>query len=292
MKPITALLLILALQSPPQFEVASIKPHNAPGLTMIQTPPNGLVNIVNATLRMMVRSAYRLKDYQIIGGPDWINSDRFDVQARPPAEFQPPQAGPPCVALDCTATPVQLMLQGLLVDRFQLRTHRETRELPIYELTIAKGGFKLKEVAPPPPGPPALPPPPRPPAPGTPPPTAASALPTPPPGMIMGIGTGLAGSAVQLSALAAQLSELLGRPVVDRTGLRGYYDFKIVYSRDGLPDNGQVSGLPPGGPDAGFATDPLPSIFTAVQELGMKLDSTKGQLPVVIIESASKPTEN
>ena len=66
--------------------------------------------------------------------------------------------------------------------------------------------------------------------------------------MIMGIGTGLAASGVQLSALVAQLSELLGRPVVDKTGLKGYYHFKIVYSRDGLPDNGPVPGLPPGDP--------------------------------------------
>src|SRR5262245_49789466 len=191
------ILVALVLQALLQFDAASVKPNTGgPGPTMIQMPPNGRVNIVNATARMLLRSAYRLQDYQIIGGPDWLNGDRFDIQASPPADYKP-EPPPPCAG-DCPLTPPQIMMQGLLADRFQLKTHRETRELPVYELTIAKNGFKLKEVgAPPPRGPGApLPPPPPPPPPGTPPPSTPAGLPTPPPGAMMNFGSGLAASAV------------------------------------------------------------------------------------------------
>jgi uncharacterized protein (TIGR03435 family) len=291
-----AVLVGLAAQAPPQFEVASIKPNtDGPGLTMIQLPANGRARAVNVDLRGLVRASFRLQDYQIIGGPDWINKDRFDIQARPAADFPAEPAGLPCVGVDCPMTPVQLMMQALLADRFQLKTHRETRELPLYELTIAKNGFKLKEVAPPPPRAPGdpLPPPPPPPPPGTAPPTTAAALPTPPPGALMNFGVGFAGTAVSFASLAPTLSQILGRPVIDKTGIKGYYDLKLVFSRMGLPNNGGAP-TPPPGPAGGFdASDPVPSIFTAIQEaFGLKLDSARGPVSVLVIDSVSKPAEN
>jgi uncharacterized protein (TIGR03435 family) len=237
------------------------------------------VNITSATLRTLLSSAYRVQDFQIIGGPDWINVDRFDVQARPSEDYQP-QPVVPCIRADCPPTPVQLMMQGLLEHRFRLKTHRETRELPVYELTIGKNGFKLKEVSapsPPAPGdaPPKLPPPP---PPGTAPPTNPAALPTPPPGVTMGFRFGFAASGVQFAVLDSLLAEILGRPVIDKTGIKGDYDFKIVYSREGLPGNGPVP--PPPGADGGPGpnpSDPRPSILTALQEeLGLKLESARG----------------
>jgi uncharacterized protein (TIGR03435 family) len=178
------------------------------------------------------------------------------------------------------------MLQDLLRDRFQLRTHRETRELSVYELTIAKTGFKLKEAVPRSGAPADIPPPP----PGTAPPTNPEALPTPPPGAIGNFGIGVAASSVPIGALASVLSGILGRPVIDKTGLDGEYDFKFVYSRVGL------TGPPVAVSDSPAALappDPRPSIFTAVQErLGLKLDSTKGPLEVIVVDSVSKPIEN
>jgi len=278
----------------PQFEVASIKanPSNRGGL--IEMPPTGRVNINSATFKTLLRVTYHVQDYQIIGGPGWIDADRFDIQARP-GEDHKPQMVAPCFAVDCPPTPVQIMMQGLLEDRFRLKVHHEVRELPVYELTIGKNGFKLKEVPPTPDpvdGPPRLPPIPPPPPPGTPPPTIAAALPTPPPGVMMGFPFGFAASEVALGALDSILAEVLGRPIIDKTGIQGLYNFKIVYSREGIPNNGP----PPPPADGGQgpnASDPRPSIFTALQEeLGLKLDSSKGPVNVLVIDSVQRPSEN
>lgn len=283
-----------AQKQPLRFEVTSVKPNSTGRAGAGDMPLTGRVNIVGWTFMMLMKAAYRVQDYQIIGGPGWLVVDRYDVQASPPADFQP-QRSRTCF-VDCTPTPVQIMVQTLLADRFQLKVHRETRELPAYDLTIAKNGFKLKAVAAPlsrpdpASGPPPLPPPPRP---GTPPPTIASALPTPPPGFLMTFPFGFAASGLEFHSLAGPLEDILGRPVIDKTGIKGLYDFKLVFSRDGLPGNGPA---PPAaatdGP--GFnAADPRPSIFTAIQEeLGLKLESSKEPVEVLVIDSVSKPTEN
>jgi uncharacterized protein (TIGR03435 family) len=290
---VSGIVALSAAQTPqkPAFEVASIKRNTTGRGTRIDTQTSGRANITGATLRTLVRTAYRVQDYQIIGGPDWIGVDRFDVQARPSQDYQPEPAAP-CVGPDCPVTAVQMMMQGLLTDRFQLKTHREMRELPVYDLTIGKNGFKLKEVSAPPPPTPggAPPPPPPPPPPGTAPPTTAAGLPTPPPGVTMGFPTGLSASAVPLATLDFLLAEILGRPVIDKTGIKGYYNFKIAYSREGIPSNGPA---PPPIVDGLSASDPRPSIFTALQEeLGLKLESTRGPVEVLVIDSVQHPSEN
>ena len=295
--PVALIFLLLTgflVQATPGFEVASVKLHVQSGPEMggiSEMPPSGRVNIVNTTLRAVLRMSYRLQDYQIIGGPDWLKSDGFDIQARPSLEYQPETVS--CTRPDCPPSRVQIMMQGLVADRFQLKTHRETRELPVYELTLARSGFKLKEVPPPsardlnagprPVGPP--------PPPGTAPPTSVSAVPTLPPGVTNVFGTFLAASAVQFSTLTSMLSGILGRPVIDKTGIRGNYDFKLVFSREGLP-----GGPPPpaviGAPTLS-ASDPRPTIFTALQEeFGLKLESSKGPVEVLVIDSVQKPSEN
>ncbi len=295
---ILVLLVGLLFQAAPQFEVVSIKPNtNGPGPSIINMPPTGRANLTNVTVRMMLRTAYRYQDYQIIGGPGWVNTDQFDIQARPAPDYQP-ETYAPCFGADCPFSKVQIMMQGLLADRFQLKTHRETRELLVYELTIGKSGFKLKEVAAPPQrgaGTPPPPPPP-PPAPGTPPPNDPSKLPIAPPGAMMNFPFGLSASAVQFGVLVSALSQILGRPVIDKTGIKGYYDFRMAYSREGIPNAGILP--PPGNPDgpgagAPIASDPAPSIFTALQEqIGLKLDSTKGPVQIMVIDSVQKPAEN
>ena len=116
----------------------------------------------------------------------------------------------------------------------------------------------------------------------------------------MSFGSGIAASAIPFAGLVSALSQILGRPVIDKTGIKGYYDLKIVFSREGIPNSGPVP--PPLGAAAptaaplggGFeASEPMPSIFTAIQEqMGLRLDSTKGPVDVLFIDSVSKPAEN
>jgi uncharacterized protein (TIGR03435 family) len=102
---------------------------------------------------------------------------------------------------------------------------------------------------------------------------------------------GIAGSAVPFPALVSALAQILGRPVVDKTGIRGYYDFKLAFSREGISGNGPV--IPPPGGAGLSATDPAPSIFTALQEeFGLRLDSVKGPVDVLVVDSVQKPSEN
>jgi uncharacterized protein (TIGR03435 family) len=278
-----------------KFEVTSVKPNMTGRGGLEDVPPTGRVSFTGVTFRTLMNAAYRVQAFQIIGGPAWLAVDRFDVQASPPPDFHPEPVKPCFVAL-CPETPVQTMMKGLLADRFQLKVHRETRELPVYDLMIAKNGSKLKEVsepsqAGPGSGPPPLPPPP---PPGTAPPTTAAALPSPPPGVTMGFPFAFAASGIKLRALGIFLEELLGRSVIDKTGLQGFYDLKFVFSREGIPGNGFTP--PPAGAGGGAglnASDPRPSIFTALQEeLGLRLESGKGPVDVLVIDSVAKPAEN
>jgi uncharacterized protein (TIGR03435 family) len=154
------------------------------------------------------------------------------------------------------------MLQSLLADRFTLSVHWDTREEQVYELGITKGGPKLKEVAP----------------------SATT------PRMQVTLGH-FSGTAQPISQLVRNLSQRLGRAVVDKTGLNERYDFELTYT----PDPGQIpagpQALPPGAP---ALPDPNgPSIFAAVEEqLGIKLQSTKGPVRVLIIDHAEKASEN
>ncbi|MGB7220707.1 MAG: TIGR03435 family protein, partial [Vicinamibacterales bacterium] len=120
-----------------EFEVASVKPNKSGGgQVMIGTDPRtGRFNTVNVPLRMLIRFAYQLQDFQVVGGPSWITSDRFDIVAKADGEIGPAPIG--------TVGPVQLMLRSLLADRFKLTVHFETRELPIYSLVVARADGKL-----------------------------------------------------------------------------------------------------------------------------------------------------
>jgi uncharacterized protein (TIGR03435 family) len=266
---------------PLQFEVASIKPNKTGGgQVMIGIQPGGRLNALNVTLRDLIRTAYQVQPFQIVGGPSWITTDRFDIQAKAESDF--PVGGPP-IPGGPPGIPQQ-MLQALLRDRFTLATHVETREMPTYDLVLARRdgslGGKLKAssldcvalaargrgAAPPPPGPGGV------------------------PGCGMRIGPGiLSGNGVPMPLLANSLSQMVQRIVTDKTGLSGNYEFEVTFTPDGpLPGPGT---LPPGAPPLPPINPDAPSIYTAVQEqLGLKLENTRGAVTVLVIDRVEPPT--
>ncbi len=264
----------------PQFEVASIKPA-APDQrgTFIRGGPGEKFNIANMPLKEIMILAWRVQPYQISGGPAWIASARYDISAKADHKPKPDE--------------IPLMLQALLADRFQLKIHHETKELPIYALVLAnkdgKFGPQLAESK----------------AGGcTPSDPSDGSKPPPQPdfnkpsslgcgGFMMGLDR-LAASSVPIAELPPVLSRTLGRTVVDKTGLTGKYDISAHWT----PDQAQLiqalpGGLaPPGEPAPQF--DPNgPSIFTALQEqLGLKLESTKGRVDILVVDHVENPSEN
>jgi uncharacterized protein (TIGR03435 family) len=269
-----------AAQTKPSFEVATVKPSAAgDNRVAILGQPGGRMVVTNATFKMVMAMAYRVRDFQISGGPNWIATDRWNIEAKAEEGSIPPRAGPP----DPTVIPPQLlMMQSLIEDRFQLKMHRETKEMPVYELVVAKGGSKLKPSEDQSPI--------RPPERGTPPPPLPQrGGPMPRGSMRMGRGD-LEASGVPLANFVTGLSQQLGRTVIDKTDLKGLYDIKLQWA----PELGQGP-VAPGGPEPPPPpADPSgPSIFTAVQEqLGLRLESTKGPVEVLVIDSVQKPTEN
>ena len=274
----------------PQFEVASIKPNKSgDNRVMMGVQPGGRFTATNVTLRMMIRNAYQLQEFQITGGPSWIADERFDIVAKAEAGdtvgdlFRAEQQGQPSRG--------QLMIRALLADRFKLVVHNENKEMSIYALVVARSDGKLgpqlkaSEVdcaalvgrgrgrgEPPPPGPP--------PGPGTPPPQC---------GIRIGPGNMAVGGS-PMSQVANSLSMFAGRIVVDKTGLAGSYDFTLTWTPDQMPGVGQ---RPPGAPEPPPIDPNGPSLFTAVQEqLGLKLDSQRGPVAVLVIDRAERPTEN
>lgn len=257
------------------FEVASIKPSEGDGhMVRIQTSPGGRYTASGVNLRMLIQQAYDVKDFQISGGPAWISSTPFDIVAK--AENP-----------DVNREQVKLMLQSLLAERFHLKFHRETRELPVYALVVGKNGHKLhlSEIQPNTDGTPAK-------SPGAGDPAApGGAGSAKPAGAMMRMGRGqLDAQMTPIAALANMLAQQLGRPVIDKTDLKGSYDFKLEWT----PDETAHRLIGGGGADAPPPADSSgPSVFTAVQEqLGLRLESQKGPVEILVIDSVEKPSGN
>jgi bla regulator protein blaR1 len=218
---IGAVAIPLQSQAPskPSFEVASVKPSAGAGNFMgIGRAPGGRFTANNVPLRFLIQNAYRVRDFQVIGGPSWMASERWDVEAKAEEGSIPAPSGPPDPNV---ADPMSIRLQSLLEERFQLKLHRETRELPIYTLTIVKDGLKMKSVE----APPRLVPGQAPPGPSPPPPPPGGGLPanfTPAPGSVMMSPGRLLGSAMTMTQLVNSISGLLGRSIVDKTELKGF----------------------------------------------------------------------
>jgi uncharacterized protein (TIGR03435 family) len=265
-------------QTGPQltFEVASVKPSPPPELGVRRRigcrggpgdDDPGLFRCDNASAASLVRNAHRLETYQL-SAPDWMESMLFDISARVPPGI--------------TRDQLRTMLQNLLAERFQLAVHHEQRELPMYELTLAKSGRELKES----PGSPSNDPPP-PAQPGKPRfPMGNDGLPVFPPRtnmMVMMPGRARRQAADETMERFAQfLSTQLHRPVVDATGLTGKYDITLTWAYE-------PPGMPPS-PDAGSAADaePLPDLIQAVQSLGLKLEQKKGPVDVLVVDHMEK----
>ena len=276
------------------FEVASIKPSNPNptgplGAQPFVLPALGRLTAQNVTLRMLVMAAYQKQPFEIVGGPPWQNSDKFDINAK---------------AEDPKLTTDQMLglLKTLLADRFKLKVHTETREVPTYALVpsrsdgktgaklkpstdtcpdfkvqqqqqleaLAKGGISglAATMA----------------KPGENRPCSITPMPQTTPGAI-----GMRFSGQSMSTLVLLLTQLTGRPVTDKTGLTGAWDFDIVIDLQTLLRVYQELGInvpaPPGGLPEG------PSLMTQLQEdLGLKLDSQRGPGDVLVIDSAEPPT--
>jgi uncharacterized protein (TIGR03435 family) len=234
------------------FEVATIKPvdpNSQAGRFITMQGPHRLY-AKNYTLKLLIAAAYSLSPRTISGGPVWIESDHFDILAVTPGEVQP------------THDEQMSMLRNLLADRFQLTFHREQKEFAIYELKVGKNGPKLKVSASPPDDPAAL-------------------VSTVYPGRIL-----LPARNTTMSEFATLMQRaVLDRPVVDKTGLTGRYDFDLEWA----PDESQFGGdIPPAPADA-----PLAPLFLAIQEqLGLKLEATRGPVAALVIDRAQRPSAN
>jgi len=253
------------------FEVASVKPNKTgDGRVMLGMQPGGRFTATNVPLRLLLRQAFNVQDFQLVGGPDWIASDRFDVIAKAPD------------GVEFSADAMRPMLRSLLTERFKLASHNETRDMPIYALMKARPDGKL--------GPGLTPaavdcagrgrrgggPAPAPPQPGQ----------KMECGMMIGPGRMNAGG-MPMSNLATSLAPQVGRIVMDKTELTGNYDFELTYAPEALGGGGAPA-LINGGP---VPVDPnAPNLFTALQEqLGLKLDSQRGSVDVVVIDRLEQP---
>jgi uncharacterized protein (TIGR03435 family) len=254
----------------PAFDVVSIKPNKSDsGMIRVMYKPDGY-SATNISLKMLILGAYGLKEDQLSGLPIWADSARYDIDAK--------VAGADVAELQKLKNDQRrLLLLPLLADRFKLTVHNETKILPIYELVVAKNGSKLKEATP-----------------GD---TYANGVKGPDgvgrAGMMTMRPGQLAAQAVPVTSLVNILSQQLHRTVMDKTGLTGKYDIALQWTQDeGLnpmfkgTDGSPQRAEPP--PDASG-----PSIFTAVQEqLGLRLQSSRGPVQVVVIDHVEMPSEN
>jgi uncharacterized protein (TIGR03435 family) len=271
----------LAAQQPaPLYEVASVKANkDSTAVPRFQVAP-GRYTWSAYTVKGLIGTAFQRNAFdgrEVLGGPDWIDKDRFDVTVQAPAG---------AVLTDPDGFPggVFAMMRAVLADRFGLLTHNEVRERPVYALTLARpdrrlgDGLKradsdcsqaMRQLAAPVPGP-------RPPG--------------PPPCTFGGPPGRIEGNVVTLAMFANILARTVGRPVIDRTGVNDYFNFTLEYT----PEAGITGPLPPGAqPQEPPPGRDAPSLFTAVQEqLALKLESTRAPVDVLVIDRVSQPTEN
>jgi uncharacterized protein (TIGR03435 family) len=231
-----------------RFEVASVKLAGDPKRVVNGIPGGafggflggGRFSAVNVNLALVMRLAYRVRDFQISGGPGWVYTgapeDHFDIEAKAEENTDVEHMRP--------------MIRALLEDRFQLKIHRETKEMPIYALVVGKQGSKLHQSSPE---------------------ERADGRPIFEDGQKCGkyVATKL-----PISALVEILTTPTRSIVVDKTGLQGLYDVTLEWSASPLEDT------------------ECPSVFTSVQELGLRLEAQKGPVETIVIDHVEKPSAN
>lgn len=232
-----------------QFEVASLKPSDPGGRGGgIRPAPGGERYLAtNVTPRLMLSVAWRVRPDQILGGPAWLDTDRYDMNAK--------------AEKPSTVEELHAMLVNLVKDRFKLQYHQGTKEMGIYALTLDKSGPKLTPHEAESAGDPWI--------------DVAQEV----------LHQKWSAKFCPMDYFAWRLGQILDRPVVDRTGLKGGFDFSLNFTRD----------LPPGFPEGGLINGQAPdtsgpNIFEAVKnQLGLKLEGTKGEAQAIVIDHAEKP---
>jgi uncharacterized protein (TIGR03435 family) len=252
MKPATILLGLALPMAAQSFEVATIKPTPPEwgNARIIRMPAPQRLEALNYTTRALIAAAFSLTPGAVIGGPSWLDSQHYDIQAVTPGDTNP------------NLDERMRMIRQLLADRFHLAFHQEEREFSVYVLSIARTGPRLQE---------------------------STAPPTDPPDLV---NTVFPTESVKLPARNATMAQfaammqrtVFDRPVLDRTGLTARYDFDLEWA----PDESQFGGTLPL-----VANSSKPTLFTALQEqLGLRLESTRGPVLAMVIDRIDRPTEN
>jgi bla regulator protein blaR1 len=256
---------------PLEFEVATVKPSSPDEQgTRIMIQPGGNLEVKNANLKQLITMAYDVREFQVSGGPGWINSDRFDIQGKSEHVGEMPE---PRKMTDEQRTAMEKQfkerVRSLLSDRFQLLVRKETKEMPVYFLVVGKSGSKLQP--------------------------AKDGGPEGPRGVRMQRGV-MSGMSAPVEMLANVLANFVGRPVIDKTGIEGKYDWKLEWTPDQGPSKTGASGTGASGDKEAAANPPDisgPSVFTALQEqLGLKLESQKAPATMIVIDRVEKPSAN
>jgi uncharacterized protein (TIGR03435 family) len=236
----------------PSFEVATIKASRPDEQGKGIGVRGRRITTVNTTLSDLITFSYGVHARQIVGAPSWVETEKYDIAAQPEGDGQP------------NDQQWKQMIQKLLADRFHLLIHREERELSVYAIAVTRGGPKL---------------------------TRSTGDPNGLPGL------GFRGRLGALAARNANMSDLAGllqgavvdRPVVDRTGIKGRFDFTLDWS----PDEFQFAGVGGYKPPAAPAADALPGLYIAIQlQLGLKLEPTRAVADVLVIDHVEKVSEN
>jgi bla regulator protein blaR1 len=272
----------------PSFEVATIKPSaDGKAVLSINTPTE--LRTMDVTARNLIEHAYHIPwtpglNERVVGGPDWMDSVHYDVEARIDQSLVVRFAS---MSNEQRKEQTSLMMQSLLADRFKLRVHFESRELPVYALAVAKKGAKLvaaKEL-------PAV-------AEQADPQRPSAVLPPSAEGLRKGLFVQYRGQEAEMTAKGVTLDQLVhwlagyseigGRTVVDQTGLGGTYDFTLRWTRE------RLTAAPPQSDQSSATPEPeSPALFTSLSEqLGLRLISTKGPVEVLVIDHIEKPSEN
>jgi len=243
----------MAADAKPGFEVATIKPARPEGRFSLLVNRSGMLNTTSTSVADLIKFAYDLHPRQITKGPAWLESEKFDITAKPDVGGMP--NGPQ----------LKMMVQKLLKERFQLSFHNEKKELSAYAITVTKTGAKLTK----------------------------SESPLNLPGFGGGPRAFMVRNATIEEFAHVLQGNILEQPVVDQTGLGATrYDFQLKWTPDAT--QGGIGGPPPNAPPAGAdPADAPPDIFLAFQQqLGLKLESTKAQVDVMVIDRLEKPSEN
>lgn len=245
---------LMAADADPSFAVATIKPNPSGGTQMQGLTLNGRnFAMRNGSVGDLIAFAYGVQMNQIVNGPPWLNVDRYDIAAVPDKEGEP------------SVAQLRSMMRKLLVERFKLLTHVVQRNLPAYVLTAKSGDGKLT-------------------------PTQVS-------GPLPGMGIRTAASGLTLQMVNASMTDFTGflqmlvldRPVVDQTGIKGRFDFKVTFT----PDDSQFNGHPPKLPEQAGTRESSPNLFDAMQQqLGLKLTGEKTAVDTIVIDHVERPSPN